>query len=412
MSKKLSPLHLSADYTPADLLRQRLGLVIPADRLLASLRRIGFDSVQGAAASLRGATPESSLWQQLLRELAIGETYFFRQSQPLEAAIRSVCDAAAQHGGPHTFTAWSAGCATGEEAYTLAMLIRAAVPNGCAVQVIGTDINAEALATAQRAIYSAWSFRTADALTRGGLIADGADRWRVPDATRALVSFRLLNLVDAGADYPRADLVVCRNVLLYLSPSARQLLRERLRAAVNPGGQLLIDETLPLTETRPTSRPLPALTPPPLETSSGLYDQARVLADDGQSDAALAVLAGASPLNLGCAWLRAQIYMHAGGVPPLEMLRAVQRCLYIDPSFVLGYVTLGNLYAAQGDQHSARRQWANAVRLTAQRETGEALPFGEGLTAGDLHAVIGGQQRGSFQVDSPLRGVSVEGRPG
>ena len=85
--------------------------------------------------------------------------------------------------------------------------------------------------------------------------------------------------------------------------------------------------------------------------------------------------------------------MQETSTPSSDVLRAVQRCLYIDPSFVLGYVALGNLYAAQGDKRSARRHWANAVRLTANSAPDEILPLGEGLTAGDLHTVINSHRR-------------------
>ena len=391
------PLPISEQNTFADLLRQRLGLVIPADRLAACLRRLGYDSSSVARTALRDESLDSAVWQRLLRELAIGETYFFRSAPQLEAAIQSVYshfDLADSR--PSTFTAWSAGCATGEEAYTLAILLRAVLPLDWTIRVIGTDINAQALATARRGYYTSWSFRSVDALSRGGLIADGTDRWRVPDALRALVEFRLLNLTDTDAIYPTADLIVCRNVLLYLSPSARNRVRERLPTAVKTGGALVIDDA-PLPSAKTAAAMINSvpddgslLDPGP---APSLYERARVLTDDGQIDAALDLLQSGSPLDLACAWLRAQIYMQGTKYPPIEVLRAVQRCLYIDPSFALGYVALGNLYATQGDQRSARRQWANAARIAAESAPEEALPFGEGLTAGDLHSVIGGYKR-------------------
>jgi len=386
--------------TVADLLRQRLGLVIPADRLAACLRRLGYDSSNAASAVLRGEAPDSAVWQALLRELAIGETYFFRDTVRLESAIQTVYTnriATALEDVPQNFTAWSAGCATGEEAYTLAIMLQTALPPTWKIRVIGTDINAQALANARRGVYGVWSFRSDNALTRAGMIVDSADRWRVPDTTRLLVEFRFLNLADSQAVYPSADLIVCRNVLLYLAPAVRLSVRERLPSAVIPGGMLVIDN-VPLIN--PESILNLANNPEVAETALpdtdpvlGIYEQARALADQGQTSAALECLDSASPLDLACAWLRAQIYMQETSTPSSDVLRAVQRCLYIDPSFVLGYVALGNLYAAQGDKRSARRHWANAVRLTANSAPDEILPLGEGLTAGDLHTVINSHRR-------------------
>jgi tetratricopeptide (TPR) repeat protein len=250
-------------------------------------------------------------------------------------------------------------------------------------------------------MYGQWSLRVPGSAERAGLIQDGSRRWHVPEALRRLVDFRWLNLTDEAAPYPAADLVVCRNVLMYLDPAVRVRVRERLAAAVLSGGALVIDDLafssnapVMVSETFEANwASSPALVKGHVQrpNTPELYEQARVAADAGQFEQALRLLDDAPPLDLACTWLRALIYIQQDR--PSDAIRVIQRCLYLDPTFALGYLTLGNLYAACDDALSARRQWQNAARLTARSAPDDPLPFGEGLTAGDVQSAIGVRAR-------------------
>ncbi|MHB8627657.1 MAG: CheR family methyltransferase [Aggregatilineales bacterium] len=384
--------------TLSDLIRQRCGLTLSAERLIPPVRRLGYADTDAAAFRLRAEPLDGAAWQALIRELAIGETYFFRDAEKLETAIAAIVAARTEQ-GRRSISAWSAGCATGEEVYTLAVLIRECMPDSdWRIQLLGTDLNTGALRTARRGLYGQWSLRLPGSAIRAGLLPNGSQRWHVPDSLRHVVDFRWLNLADETIQYPAADLVVCRNALMYFDPAVRTRVHARLSAAVMPGGALVTDD-ISLTANAPSitvqttsenggiaeSVQQYALVTEP--ESLSLYDQARASADTGYFDAALQLLDTASPLDLACTWLRALIYMQQDR--PTDAIRVVQRCLYLDPGFALGYLTLGNLYAACNDNLSARRQWLNAARLTAQSAPDDPLPLGEGLTAGDLQTVIG-----------------------
>ena len=137
---------------------------------------------------------------------------------------------------------WSAGCSTGEEAYTIAMLL-ADLPWPAPARVVGSDISRKALATAEQAVYGPASFRTTPETTRERRFEPaGASLWRVASDVRRMCSFVHLNLMDV-ARYPalgRHDVIFCRNVLMYLSSQARHRVVEGFYDALLPGGFLLL----------------------------------------------------------------------------------------------------------------------------------------------------------------------------
>ena len=200
--------------------------------------------------TLRG---EPAALDALVRETSIGETYFFREIDGLERVV----EVARRIFGdlPRPLTVWSAGCATGEEAYSLAMLFLEVFGPGAALQVVATDVNAAALARAQHASYGPWSFRNVEEVrkkawfepdTREGAPVDGL---RPIEAVRSRVHFRPLNLAaDDAPDnrWPRdCDLVVCRNVLVYFAPAAARLAARRFAGSLAPLGELVLASTDP-----------------------------------------------------------------------------------------------------------------------------------------------------------------------
>jgi anti-anti-sigma regulatory factor len=138
-----------------------------------------------------------------------------------------------------TVNAWSAGCATGEEAYTLALLLSRNLP-GRRVRVLGTDISREALEVARAGTYPERALAPVpEALRRWGFEPSGPGAWRVADHVSRLVAFEQRNLAEAP--YPRGfDLIWCRNVLIYFSPEARAQAVRRLADSLDDGGFLFV----------------------------------------------------------------------------------------------------------------------------------------------------------------------------
>lgn len=190
--------------------------------------------------------------EALVEAVRVGETRFFRHRPHVDALLDVVVPAWRARGERSPFV-WSAGCATGEEPYTLALVLAKALPRpSFSPAILGTDVSAEALAAARRATYPAAVLESVPEPWRGGLAIEG-DVVRVRTEVASLVTFRQHNLADA--DVPRdprqpsargIDLVWCRNVLIYFGPEARRRALDRIVAALAPDGFLFVgySETL------------------------------------------------------------------------------------------------------------------------------------------------------------------------
>ncbi len=215
------------------------------DLLQRRFRRIGFVDDQGLDALLGAAEQgEPMATQRILCVLTTKFTGFFRHRRHFEIAAEHAVDAALVRGEAHL---WSAATATGEEAYSLALaLMDAFGGEQPPVQVLATDIDTQALASAQRGEYGEQSLQPLDSTTRDRFFrqTEGSKRWAILPAVRRLVQFRFLNLVDR---YWRIegpfDVVFCRNVLMYLQPAHRYDVLRRIASLLAPDGLLMLDPT-------------------------------------------------------------------------------------------------------------------------------------------------------------------------
>jgi chemotaxis protein methyltransferase CheR len=201
----------------------------------AYLRRLG----TGAAADELAALAE---------ELAITETYFFRHAEQFRALADDVLpERVRARAGQRVLRMLSVGCSSGEEAYTLAILGREARPDaGWIVAVLGLDANPEMLRRAGVARYSTWSLReTPDAVRNRWFDPHDGD-YEVNAAVRDLVRFQRYNVADENAELwqpGQYDVILCRNLLMYLSPAVAEALIRRMTSALVPGGYLFLGHT-------------------------------------------------------------------------------------------------------------------------------------------------------------------------
>ena len=214
--------------------------------LSPGIKRTLADATQRAARELRLGVDaflvrlrarEPKAVTTLVEAAVVGETYFFRHPEQLDA-IRQVVLAGAPRDRP--LLIWSAGCATGEEPYTLAMELRDAGRVGLADRIVATDVSARALAVAREAEYGDWSMRRLDPALRTRHFEERAPRVVVRPAIREMVEFRRHNLVRDPVPATSFDLVVCRNVLIYFTPTTAQEVVEKLTTALRPGGALVL----------------------------------------------------------------------------------------------------------------------------------------------------------------------------
>lgn len=172
--------------------------------------------------------------------LRVGETRFFRHRGHTEL-LRTRClpdRARAATLGGRPVEAWSAGCASGEEAWTLAMLLAEHAPLS-AIRVLGTDLSGEALELARTAVYPKDRVAEVPDALRARWFEDFGDAQRVGPTLRGCVRFARHNLLSGRYPGP-FDVVLCRNVLIYFDAQTRAQVVERLYDALNDGGYLLV----------------------------------------------------------------------------------------------------------------------------------------------------------------------------
>ena len=213
-------------------------------RLGPRIEALGLDGFAAYCDYLRRPLEGPAEIAHLVELLTTHETYFFRELFQLDAFRREVLpELVGERAALRRLTLWSAGCSTGEEAYTLAMiLLESGACPGWVLRVLGTDISRKVLAAARVGVYGPSSFRTTEPELRERYFDPVGESFRVRDEVRALCSFRQVNLVDADAlaTVGPVDAIFCRNVLMYLAPDARRRIVDGFHDALVPGGYLFL----------------------------------------------------------------------------------------------------------------------------------------------------------------------------
>lgn len=230
----------------SDLVRRRTGFVVAdahkprlTSRLLADARAAG--SFYQLYTLLRDLPTGSAGFGRLLDASVNGETYFFRDPDGLSAFADEIApERLLVNKGE--IDIWSAGCATGEEPFTLAMLLaeRGFLP-GRRVRIRGTDLSPANVRRAREAVYGPHSLRATTLERRERHFEPaGNDRFRVRSPAAEVVAFEARPLLDEPLEGTLYDVIVCRNVLIYFDEEARRRAAEQFVARLKPGGYLLL----------------------------------------------------------------------------------------------------------------------------------------------------------------------------
>ncbi len=186
----------------------------------------------------------SSELDEAIDLLTTNETYFFREDYQLRAFKNEILPVLSSEGASRRrLSIWSAGCSTGEEVYTLAILIlESGLFSGWDVRVYGSDISRRCVAAARRGIYSASAFRVVGPEVKRTYFADRADGSHVIDRVRQICHFGHLNLMDTERVrvVGRLDAVFCRNVLIYFDQRSRKKVIDTFYERLIPGGFLFL----------------------------------------------------------------------------------------------------------------------------------------------------------------------------
>jgi len=247
-----------------DLISERLGIWFgPESRSTLERRLRERLGVRGVATFgdyyqlLKYSPHGTEEWDEAGELLTTHETYFFREDYQLRAFSNELLPMLAAR-SRRRIQVWSAGCSTGEEAYTIAMLMieSGLFDSGWEVRVYGSDLSKKCIAAARRGVYGPASFRTTpdDAKQKwfigsGGATASendtggqGQGMFGVAPSVRALCHFTQMNLLDEERTHlvGRCDVIFCRNVVLYFDAAARRRVIEMFYERLVPGGVLLL----------------------------------------------------------------------------------------------------------------------------------------------------------------------------
>ena len=187
---------------------------------------------------------EPSLSQLVVEALLNNETYFFRDRAPFDLLQRHALEELAlRRSKSKRLRIWSAGCSTGQEVYSLAMLFAEEREKwrGWTVDILGTDVSTSCIDRARNGIYSQFEVQRGLGINQTiKWFEEGADGWRAVEELRRPVRFQVHNLLEQAPHPGGFDIVLCRNVLLYLSPEKKAASFERLTGAMAEDGWLML----------------------------------------------------------------------------------------------------------------------------------------------------------------------------
>ena len=450
----LSPLVVA---TAEEFLRSRTGLVFRDVRrsaleggLVLAMRRA---DLSDPVAYLARLDAEPALLDDLIREVTVGETYFFREPAQF-AVIRDeiVPSLLAGRARDHRLHVWSAGCATGEEPYSLAILVRE-LGHAAVTRIVGTDLSRSALDTARRGIYSRWSFRGMPESVRRTYFEKSGGRFALMPAVRNAVDFHYLNLAEeahqpAGERVRPADLILCRNVLIYLDADTVIQVAHRLIDSLSDEGWLLLGASDPLlgdlvrcevvitdaglAYRRPgrgsvatagvvmwtsalESPPIPAaadsdpqpVVPEPLSAAGTAAASGEVELDKAPDDLAARIAQVREFANRGdsigaeraCIAALDQyrasveltvlyaVLLSAAG-RHADAVTAARRALYLDGATIMAHLVLGESRSRLGDADGAHRAFRNAERLLDVLPADVIVPASDGERAERLAELV------------------------
>lgn len=443
-----------------ELVREMTGLALdawPESRLHDAVKRAAAQcGLQGAVELIDRVELDSRAREALLSEVTIGETYFLREPKQLEFAVREAIPAIrAKRGSQHRPRLWSAACSTGEEAYSLAILLR---QHGLAAEVLGTDLAPARIDAARCGVYRTWSLRTLRPEQIAEFFRRSGDEYLLRPVLRERVRFQVHNLIERPPER-EWDVILCRNALMYLDADALRRAAEHLLGALAPDGYLVLGASDPLLSDhvrcevertaaglvyRPPRQGGALFAPPPPRPAPPVHSAppapvhpAAPAAPDGGERAAEALrgrdYAGAEALARECVLARperltgwvvlvralanrgriadamdacASGLVHHPHSAELLYLRALllseddradeaavlaRQAVYLDPTLAVAQLLLGSLRLRLGERRGGARALLAAERLLAGLPADAIVPASDGETVARLLAMVRAQ---------------------
>jgi chemotaxis protein methyltransferase CheR len=384
------------------------------------LSSLGFEDCRSYAAFLADGEKGEAELETLIAQLTIGETSFFRD----EAAFLGIRDTILpdilqRNDSTRQLRIWSAGCSTGAEPYSLAILLSqqlASRADGWQIDIHATDLNRDCLIHAAQGKFRKWALRcTSDAVRRECFSSEDGLIWTIHPRYKQWISFHHMNLVEDALVTPwpedtQFDLILCRNVMIYFSAEARSRLVGQLHQSLNDSGwlvvgaseQSLVDYAIfrtvrakgvsfyqrtkhPPGQPDPPAEPEAPLAGLPSKTPPTTMERLRALADRGDWQAAAEYsrkMLKEDRLNPGAHFYQALIFENLGIEE--ESQRSLRQAIYLDRNFALAHYHLGLILKRQQQTGAAVRSFGNVLNVLAGKPDDAIVREGSGITVTGL----------------------------
>jgi len=361
----------------------------------------------------------------LITNLTIGETYFFRDPAQF-TAIRNIIfpDILERNKSSKRLRIWSAGCATGAEPYSLAILLQLDLSEriaGWQVDIHATDLNRSSLAQAAEGKFREWALRSMPVAVKRECFSNDGLVWTIHPRFKEWISFHHSNLTDSVFCKPSAgrfDLILCRNVMIYFASEMTRRLVGQFHESLEDGGWLVVSATdynlhdytafdmvsatgtrlyrkmaPPRAQTEVAPEPVVVSRPPakqPVPVQAGMADMEglRQLTDRGDWQGAAERsqrMLTQDRLNPAIHFYQALIFENLGIVDQSE--RSLRQAIYLDRSFALAHYHLGLALKRDRQTGAAARSFENVLRVLAGTPDLAIVTAGPGLTVTDLRGL-------------------------
>lgn len=221
------------------------------DRIFSHVApELGFENTDRCVEGLLSGQLDKEQQEALARHLTIGETYFFREQKSFDILESRILPdlIASRRGREQRLRIWCAGCSTGEEPYSLAILLSRLIPDPreWQISILATDVNSRSLGKAVQGVYSDWSFRGVPQWILQRYFTKTPDgRYELLPAIRRMVTFSILNLAEdtypsLATNTNAMDIILCRNVLMYFEPNRQRQVIRNFQRSLLEGGWLVV----------------------------------------------------------------------------------------------------------------------------------------------------------------------------
>lgn len=253
----------------ATTLRRRSGLILSPDktyllesRLIPLARKHNLSGLEQLIAKLRIERNEELL-VEVTEAMTTNESFFFRDTRPFDIFKQETLPALLKaRASQKQLRIWSAACSTGQEPYSLAMILReeAAKLTGWRVEILGTDLSGDVLERARQGLYS--QFEVQRGLPIQLLLkyfTQVNDMWQIDSTLRSMVQLRQYNLLDDPSMFGKFDVIFCRNVLIYFDQGVKRQILDKMARLVPPDGALYLGGAETVLGVCETFKPVPGL---------------------------------------------------------------------------------------------------------------------------------------------------------